>query len=126
MKNREKTIAEAVNSVLKQDCDFKFNVIIVDNHSTDGTTRMTVVHTGATPALFQTGIGVVVEGTYGPDGAFHAAKIQAKCASKYEAKPGEYKPAEKKPADEIDRARNFLAMRYPAGFQSVAGIAESV
>ena len=27
------------------------------------------------------------------------------------------------PADEIERARNFLAMRYPAGFQSVAGIA---
>ncbi|MBR9989472.1 MAG: insulinase family protein [Gemmatimonadetes bacterium] len=27
------------------------------------------------------------------------------------------------PADEIDRARNFLAMRYPSGFQSVAGIA---
>jgi zinc protease len=27
------------------------------------------------------------------------------------------------PAEEIDRARNFLAMRYPAGFQSVAGIA---
>jgi len=27
------------------------------------------------------------------------------------------------PADEVDRARNFLAMRYPAGFQSVAGIA---
>lgn len=27
------------------------------------------------------------------------------------------------PAEEVDRARNFLAMRYPAGFQSVAGIA---
>ncbi|HSJ10379.1 MAG TPA: pitrilysin family protein [Longimicrobiales bacterium] len=27
------------------------------------------------------------------------------------------------PADEVDRARNFLAMRYPAGFQSVGGIA---
>jgi zinc protease len=27
------------------------------------------------------------------------------------------------PDDEVDRARNFLAMRYPAGFQSVAGIA---
>jgi zinc protease len=27
------------------------------------------------------------------------------------------------PADEVSRARNFLAMRYPAGFQSVAGIA---
>jgi predicted Zn-dependent peptidase len=27
------------------------------------------------------------------------------------------------PDDEIDRAKNFLAMRYPAGFQSVAGTA---
>jgi zinc protease len=27
------------------------------------------------------------------------------------------------PEDELDRARNFLAMRHPAGFQSVAGIA---
>jgi zinc protease len=27
------------------------------------------------------------------------------------------------PEEEVDRARNFLAMRYPAGFQSVAGIA---
>jgi predicted Zn-dependent peptidase len=27
------------------------------------------------------------------------------------------------PEDEVERARNFLAMRYPAGFQSVAGIA---
>lgn len=30
------------------------------------------------------------------------------------------------PADEVDRARNFLAMRYPAGFQSVAGIAARI
>ena len=27
------------------------------------------------------------------------------------------------PTEEIERAKNFLAMRYPAGFQSVAGIA---
>jgi zinc protease len=27
------------------------------------------------------------------------------------------------PPDEVDRARNFLAMRFPAGFQSVAGTA---
>lgn len=40
VKNRERTIADAVDSVLKQRCDFKFNVIIVDNHSTDGTTRI--------------------------------------------------------------------------------------
>jgi zinc protease len=27
------------------------------------------------------------------------------------------------PVDEVERAKNFLAMRYPAGFQSVSGIA---
>ncbi|HEX6134219.1 MAG TPA: pitrilysin family protein [Longimicrobiales bacterium] len=30
------------------------------------------------------------------------------------------------PAGEVERAKNFLAMRYPAGFQSVAGIAARV
>lgn len=35
--NREKTIKEAINSVLKQKTDFKFNLIIVNNHSTDKT-----------------------------------------------------------------------------------------
>ena len=32
--------AEAVTSVLKQQTNFKFNCIIVDNHSTDGTTKI--------------------------------------------------------------------------------------
>ncbi len=40
VKNREKTVADAVNSVLKQNAQFPFNVIIVDNHSTDGTTKI--------------------------------------------------------------------------------------
>ena len=30
------------------------------------------------------------------------------------------------PADEVERAKNFLAMRYPAGFQSAAGIAARI
>ena len=38
VRNREKTVADAVNSVLIQKPDFAFNVIVVDNHSTDGTT----------------------------------------------------------------------------------------
>jgi hypothetical protein len=38
VRNREKTIAEAVGSALSQETDFPFNVIVVDNHSTDGTT----------------------------------------------------------------------------------------
>ncbi len=38
VKNRTKTVGEAVESVLKQQTTFPFNVIVVDNHSTDGTT----------------------------------------------------------------------------------------
>jgi Glycosyl transferase family 2 len=40
VRNREKTIADAVRSVLTQKTDFDFNVIVVDNHSTDGTTAL--------------------------------------------------------------------------------------
>ncbi|MDE5942219.1 MAG: glycosyltransferase family 2 protein [Muribaculaceae bacterium] len=37
VRNRERTIADAIRSALSQECDFGFNVIVVDNHSTDGT-----------------------------------------------------------------------------------------
>jgi hypothetical protein len=37
VKNREKTIADAVNSVLSQKTNFEFNIIVVNNHSTDNT-----------------------------------------------------------------------------------------
>ena len=38
--NREKTIMDAVNSALGQKANFKFIVIVVDNHSTDKTTEL--------------------------------------------------------------------------------------
>ena len=38
--NREKTIRDAVESALLQQTNFHFNVIVVDNHSTDGTTEV--------------------------------------------------------------------------------------
>jgi hypothetical protein len=40
VKNRAKTIGDAVQSVLKQQTDFPFNLIVVDNHSTDGTSSI--------------------------------------------------------------------------------------
>lgn len=40
VRNREKTIADAVKSALGQQAGFAFNVIVVDNHSTDGTTKL--------------------------------------------------------------------------------------
>lgn len=40
VRNRERTIADAVKSALDQKFDSPFNVIVVDNHSTDGTTHI--------------------------------------------------------------------------------------
>jgi glycosyltransferase involved in cell wall biosynthesis len=40
VRNRVKTVGDAVASVLKQKTTFPFNLIVVDNHSTDGTTDL--------------------------------------------------------------------------------------
>lgn len=40
VRNRVRTIADAIESVLMQKADFPFNLIIVDNHSNDGTTEI--------------------------------------------------------------------------------------
>jgi len=45
---------------------------------TDGTSDLTVIDTGGVPSLFRTGQGVVVEGYYGSDGAFHADTVLIK------------------------------------------------
>lgn len=40
VRNREKTVRDAVESALSQKADFGFNVIVVDNYSTDGTMQI--------------------------------------------------------------------------------------
>lgn len=40
VRNRVKTVADAVRSALNQKTSFPFNVIVIDNHSTDGTTEL--------------------------------------------------------------------------------------
>lgn len=40
VRNRVKTIGDAVQSVLQQQTSFPFNLIVVDNHSSDGTTEV--------------------------------------------------------------------------------------
>ena len=51
--------------------------------------RMQVVYNGIDPLpdTFRDGAQALADGKLGSDGVFHATKIQAKCASKYEAKP---------------------------------------
>ena len=40
IKNRVKTISDAIRSVLSQEANFRFNLIVIDNHSSDGTTEI--------------------------------------------------------------------------------------
>jgi cytochrome c-type biogenesis protein CcmE len=57
---------------------------------TDDTNRLTVIDTGGVPSLLRTGAGVVVEGTMGADGAFHADTVLVKHADTYTPpRPGE-------------------------------------
>ena len=63
VRNRERTIADAVGSALKQEADFAYNVIVVDNHSTDGTAQALSAFAGdgrvhvLTPSRDDLGIG---------------------------------------------------------------------
>lgn len=51
--------------------------------------KLKVVYSGMEPLpdTFKGGAQALADGKLGPDGVFQASKIQAKCASKYEAKP---------------------------------------
>jgi len=40
VRNRVRTLGDAITSVLSQVCNFRFNLIVIDNHSTDGTTDL--------------------------------------------------------------------------------------
>jgi hypothetical protein len=51
VRNREHTIADAVTSVIQQKFDSPFNLIVVDNHSTDGTTKVLKELAAQSPSL---------------------------------------------------------------------------
>ena len=40
VRNRARTIEDAIRSVLQQETNFPFNLIVIDNHSTDGTSEI--------------------------------------------------------------------------------------
>jgi len=72
----------APNSIIRAGKDVKFT--LAQDHL-----NLVVVYNGTEPLpdTFKDGAQAVADGKLGSDGVFHATKIQAKCASKYEAKP---------------------------------------
>ena len=69
-------------SIVKHDGQVTFTLY-------QGPQVMNVVYTGSDPLpdTFKDNAQALADGRLGPDGVFEASKIQAKCASKYEAKP---------------------------------------
>ncbi|MBN1337443.1 MAG: glycosyltransferase family 2 protein [Deltaproteobacteria bacterium] len=51
VRDRVRTVGEAVDSALGQEAPFAFNVIVVDNHSTDGTSVLLSARAAADPRL---------------------------------------------------------------------------
>ena len=51
VRNRVRTIEDAIRSVLSQETDFDFNLIVADNHSTDGTTEAIALYAARDPRV---------------------------------------------------------------------------
>ena len=74
--------------VLREGNDVHFTIVQNDNGKM---LKLKVVYSGIEPLpdTFKPGAQALADGKLGSDGVFHATKIQAKCASKYEAKPAQ-------------------------------------
>lgn len=76
VRNRVSTVADAVKSALSQEARFRFNVIVVDNHSTDGTTEVVASIAAADDRV----IHIVPESdTLGIGGCWNRALTDSRC-----------------------------------------------
>lgn len=75
VRNRVKTIGDAVRSALSQLADFRFNVIVVDNHSDDGTTELVRRMAAADSRV----VHIIPEPGHGIGGCWNVALDSADC-----------------------------------------------
>jgi hypothetical protein len=76
VRNRERTIEDAVRSVLKQETTFAFNIIVVDNHSTDRTTELLRTIAASEPRLIHV---IPDRGDLGIGGCWNVAIMHPEC-----------------------------------------------
>jgi len=83
-------------SIVRHGQEVKFTLMQKEQ---DVVSTLNVVYTGIDPLpdTFKDGSQALADGKLGADGIFQAKAVQAKCASKYEAKPPVMKPANNKP-----------------------------
>jgi cytochrome c-type biogenesis protein CcmE len=76
-------------SIVRKGAEVNFILHQTPGMLRDDPVRIAVVYNGIDPLpdTFKDNAQALADGKLGPDGVFHANKIQAKCASKYEAKP---------------------------------------
>lgn len=79
VKNRRLTIAKAVSSALKQDTDFPFNIIVVDNRSDDGTAEILTSLAGDIPELKVISTSELEYPTFGIGGCWNIALASEHC-----------------------------------------------
>ncbi len=72
--------------------EVSFDLVQQDGASKGQLLKVTYTGTDPLPDTFRDDAQALADGHLNADGSFNANKIQAKCASKYEAKPGQIKP----------------------------------
>ncbi len=75
VRNRIKTIADAVHSALDQVTDFPYNILVVDNHSTDGTTQLLAKLAAENPRV----VHIIPEPGHGIGGCWNVALDDRRC-----------------------------------------------
>jgi len=80
--HRFRVVGDVADSIQRQGREVRFNL-------KQDKLILPVVYSGTEPLpdTFKPGAQALAEGKLGSDGIFRATNIQAKCASKYEAKP---------------------------------------
>lgn len=76
VKNRVNTVSQAIQSALNQDAPFRYNVIVIDNHSTDGTTEAVAALAAANPSVIHI---LPQEKTLGIGGCWNKGLMHPQC-----------------------------------------------